>query len=84
MIKPSTSTVCDEAVLDNREYSMRFEQHGYQTLSFVQGALGALLDNKMHDLPNWAELSIEVEEQNIGLFGRKDDKKIKGRAGGSP
>ena len=69
----------DEAVLDNREYGVRFEQRSYQVLSFdPRKARWAPLDDKVHELPDWAELSIEVEEQKIGLLGAKDDKKGKG------
>lgn len=68
----------DEAVLDNREYGVRFEQHSYQVLRFdPRKSRWASLDDKVHELPEWAELSIKVEEQSIGLLGAKDDRKAK-------
>ena len=66
----------DEAVLDNREYGVRFDQHRYQVLRFdPRQARWVPLDDKVHELPEWAELSIKVEEQGIGLLGAKDEKK---------
>ncbi|WP_068830151.1 type II secretion system minor pseudopilin GspH [Pseudomonas sp. BMS12] len=68
----------DEAVLDNREYGVRFEAHSYQVLRYEPGkARWATLDDKVHELPEWVELSVKVEEQSIGLPSDKDDKKAK-------
>ncbi|MFG0379625.1 type II secretion system minor pseudopilin GspH [Pseudomonas sp. zbq_18] len=66
----------DEAVLDNREYGVRFDQHRYQVVRFdPRKARWVPLDDRVHALPEWAELSIKVEEQDIGLLGAKDEKK---------
>lgn len=68
----------DEAVLDNREYGVRFDQHSYQVVRFdPRKARWVPLDDRVHALPEWAELSIKVEEQDIGLLGAKDEKKSK-------
>lgn len=62
----------DEAVLDNREYGVRFEAHSYQVLRYepLKSRWQPLAD-KVHELPDWVELDIEVENHSIGL-GDKD------------
>lgn len=58
----------DEAVLDNREYGVRFETHSYQVLRYEPlKSRWEPLDDKVHELPEWVELRIEVEDQAVGL-----------------
>ena len=53
----------DEAVLDNREYGVRFETHSYQVLRYEPlKSRWEPLDDKVHELPEWVELRIEVED----------------------
>ncbi len=66
----------DEAVLDNREYGVHFDQHSYQVLRFdPRKSRWVPQDGKTHKLPEWVEISIEVEERNITLLSSKDEKK---------
>lgn len=71
----------EEAVLDNREYGVRFEQHSYQVLRYEpRKASWEPLDSKVHELPEWVELRIEVEDQGIGLpapAGEKEGRQAK-------
>ena len=65
----------DEAVLDNREYGVRFETHSYQVLRYEPlKARWEPLDDRIHELPDWVQLSIEVEDQSVGLPTPKGDK----------
>lgn len=65
----------DEAVLDNREYGVRFEAHSYQVLRFDPlKSRWQPLDDKVHELPDWVQLSIEVEDQGVSLPTAKGDK----------
>ena len=65
----------DEAVLDNREYGVRFEAHSYQVLRFDPlKSRWQPLDDKVHALPDWVQLSIEVEDQGVSLPTAKGDK----------
>ncbi|MBD9415134.1 type II secretion system minor pseudopilin GspH [Pseudomonas sp. PDM16] len=58
----------DEAVLDNREYGVRFETHSYQVLRYEPlKSRWEPLDDKVHELPEWVELRIEVEDKAVGL-----------------
>ncbi|UUY07826.1 type II secretion system minor pseudopilin GspH [Pseudomonas sp. J452] len=60
----------DEAVLDNREYGVRFERQSYQVLRYEpqRGQWQALEDDaRVHGLPDWVELSIELDEQALTL-----------------
>ena len=64
----------DEAVLDNREYGVRFEAHSYRVLRYEPlRARWEPLDDKAHELPDWVRLSIEVEDQGVGLPGPQGD-----------
>ena len=68
----------DEAVLDNREYGVRFERNSYRVLRYEPGkARWTALDDRVHELPDWVELSIEVEEQSIGLRSERGEKKTR-------
>ncbi|WP_043308288.1 type II secretion system minor pseudopilin GspH [Pseudomonas sp. ML96] len=65
----------DEAVLDNREYGVRFETHSYQVLRYEPlKSRWEPLDAKVYELPDWIQLSIEVEDQSVGLPSPKGDK----------
>ncbi len=63
----------DEAVLDNREYGVRFERQSYQVLRYEpqRGQWQELEDgSKVHALPDWVELDIELDEQVLTLPSR--------------
>lgn len=65
----------DEAVLDNREYGVRFEAHSYQVLRYDPlKSRWQPLEDKVHELPDWVQLSIEVEDQSVSLPTPKGDK----------
>lgn len=58
----------DEAVLDNREYGLSFTREGYRVLRYdPQRAEWQALDRQAHRLPEWAELSFEVEGEALSL-----------------
>lgn len=68
----------DEAVLDNREYGVRFENRSYQVLRYEPArSRWTPFDDRVHELPDWVELSIKVEEQSIGLRSARDESKAK-------
>ncbi|MGG2397271.1 type II secretion system minor pseudopilin GspH [Pseudomonas sp. SH1-B] len=54
----------DEAVLDNREYGLSFTREGYRVLRYdpLRGEWQTV-DRQAHRLPQWAELTLEVEGQ---------------------
>ncbi|MBC9250102.1 type II secretion system protein GspH [Pseudomonas alcaligenes] len=58
----------DEAVLDNREYGLRFERQSYQVLRYepLREQWQPLVD-KAHEMPEWLELKLELDEQAVGL-----------------
>ena len=54
---------------------MRFEAHSYQVLRFDPlKSRWQPLDDKVHELPDWVQLSIEVEDQGVSLPAAKGDK----------
>lgn len=58
----------DEAVLDNREYGLSFTREGYRVLRYdPQRTEWQALDRQAHRLPEWAELSFEVEGEALSL-----------------
>jgi general secretion pathway protein H len=59
--------LADEAVLDNREYGLSFTREGYRVLRYDsrRGEWQAL-DRQAHRLPDWAELTLEVEGEGEG------------------
>lgn len=60
--------LADEALLDNREYGLRFSAEGYQVLQYQPGtARWQALDDEPYRLPVWAELSIELEGEALQL-----------------
>ncbi|MCY1284575.1 type II secretion system protein H [compost metagenome] len=66
--------LADEAVLDNREYGLRLTPDSYQVLRYdeASGNWQPLAD-KPHRLPDWAEISIELEGQALRLPGPLTD-----------
>lgn len=65
----------DEAVLDNIEYGVRFEPGSYRVLRYVPlKARWEPVDGRTHELPQWLRLSIEVEQQSVGLTGSASER----------
>ena len=60
--------LAEEAVLDSREYGLHLTAGAYQVLSYdpVQRHWRPL-QGKPHDLPSWAELSVELEGEPLQL-----------------
>ncbi|MBS7662985.1 type II secretion system minor pseudopilin GspH [Pseudomonas lalucatii] len=60
--------LAEEAVLDNREYGVHLTAGAYQVLRY-DPALRRWqpLPGKPHDLPSWAELSVELEGEALRL-----------------
>lgn len=57
----------DEAVLDNREYGLSFTRDGYRVLRYdPQRGEWQALDRQTHRLPEWAEVTLEVEGEVEG------------------
>ncbi|WP_437881252.1 type II secretion system minor pseudopilin GspH [Pseudomonas sp. LRF_L74] len=75
----------DEAVLDNREYGVRFDRQTYQVLRYdAPRSRWRTLDDKVHVLPDWVEVRIELDEQAVTLpvdsdKQRADDSKQPGK-----
>ena len=60
--------LAEEAVLDNREYGLYLTDRAYQVLRYdSQSARWDALDGKPHSLPDWAELSVELEGEALKL-----------------
>lgn len=60
--------LADEALLDNREYGLRLSAEGYQVLQYLPGsARWQALDDEPYRLPDWAELSVELEGEALQL-----------------
>lgn len=60
--------VSEEAVLDNRDYGIRFEAQAYQVLRHdPQQQRWQALGQDLHRLPAWAVLSVELEEGALHL-----------------
>lgn len=58
----------EEAVLDNREYGLRLERGRYQVLRFDE-ATATWVARSEHLLPEWAQLSFELEGEPLRLSG---------------
>jgi general secretion pathway protein H len=60
--------LADEAVLDNREYGLRLERDGYQVFFHdeASGRWQALSDGT-RQLPDWAELTFELDGEPLVL-----------------
>lgn len=71
--------LADEAVLDNREYGLRLERDGYQVLFYDEtGGRWQALSDGARRLPEWAELSFELEGDPLALpTPGKDEKQPK-------
>nr|WP_298145839.1 type II secretion system minor pseudopilin GspH [uncultured Pseudomonas sp.] len=60
--------LAEEAVLDNREYGLYLTDDTYQVLVYdPQSARWSALEGKPHQLPAWAELSVELEGEALQL-----------------
>ena len=68
----------DEAVLDNREYGLRLERDAYQVLRYDEAKARWLpVARDSHRLPEWAELTLELDGQPLVLAGSKGEKEQK-------
>ncbi len=68
----------DEAVLDNREYGLRFDNRRYRVLRFdMAAARWEPLDKKVHALPDWVDVDLKVDQQSIGIREEGDSKQTK-------
>lgn len=68
----------DEAVLDNREYGLRLERDAYQVLRYDEAKARWLpVARDSHRLPEWAELTFELDGQPLVLAGSKGEKEQK-------
>ena len=64
----------DEAVLDNREYGLRLERDAYQVLRYDEAKARWLpVARDSHRLPEWAELTFELDGQPLVLAGSKGE-----------
>jgi len=62
------SVLVEEAVLDNREYGLRFAAGGYQVVRYDEGlARWVARERGDHQLPEWARVSVELEGQPLRL-----------------
>lgn len=60
--------LAEEAVLDNQEYGLLLSRDSYQVLRYDSASLSwQALSGKPHELPAWAELSIELEGAALEL-----------------
>ncbi|WP_044874998.1 type II secretion system minor pseudopilin GspH [Pseudomonas sp. LFM046] len=73
--------LADEAVLDNREYGLHLERDGYQVFFYDETrARWQLLSEEGRQLPEWAELTFELDGEPLVLpMPEKDVKKAKGK-----
>ena len=68
--------LADEAVLDNREYGLRLERDGYQVLFYDEtGGRWQALSDGARRLPEWVELSFELEGDPLALPAPGKDEK---------
>ncbi|TRX75706.1 type II secretion system protein GspH [Pseudomonas mangiferae] len=67
--------LADEAVLDNREYGVRFERDRYEVVRFEDDGRWAPLGDQAHRLPAWAELRFELDGQALVLPSPSGDSK---------
>ncbi|MFG5861483.1 type II secretion system minor pseudopilin GspH [Metapseudomonas sp. CR1201] len=60
--------LADEAVLDNREYGLRVERDRYQVFYYDEAsARWQALADGARQLPEWAELAIELDGESLVL-----------------
>lgn len=71
--------LAEEAVLDNQEYGLLLSREAYQVLRYdsVKQSWQAL-SAKPHQLPGWAELSVELEGAALELPAAEGEKPAKG------
>lgn len=71
--------LADEAVLDNREYGVRIERGSYQIYYYDEpGARWQPMSDGARQLPEWAELTVELDGEPLALPApAKDEKKSK-------
>lgn len=64
----------DEAVLDNREYGVRFERQSYQVLRYEprQALWTPQPDASVYTLPQWIEVTIELDKRAVALPAASD------------
>ncbi|MGE8360015.1 type II secretion system minor pseudopilin GspH [Pseudomonas sp.] len=73
--------LAEEAVLDNREYGLSLAADSYQVLAYdPQRRQWQALAGKPHRLPDWAELSVELEGEPLTLPAPTGDKAAGGLA----
>ncbi len=69
----------EEAVLDNREYGLRLERSRYQVVSFDEGtATWVAKPRSEHVLPEWAQLSYELDGEPLRLAGPGGSNEVSG------
>ena len=69
----------EEAVLDNREYGLRLERTRYQVVSFDEGtATWVAKPRSEHVLPEWAQLSYELDGEPLRLAGPGGSNEVSG------
>jgi general secretion pathway protein H len=68
------AVLADEAVLDNREYGVWFNETSYQVLRYDSGKNRWLpVDKAPHPLPVYAQLTVELEGAALKLPGATAD-----------
>nr|WP_271412205.1 type II secretion system minor pseudopilin GspH [Pseudomonas sp. Q1-7] len=73
--------LADEAVLDNREYGLRLERDRYQVYYYDEaGARWQPLSDGARQLPEWAELTFELDGEPLVLPAPAEDEKKPGDA----
>jgi len=69
----------EEAVLDNREYGLRLERGRYQVVSFDEATASWVAKPRSeHLLPEWAQLSYELEGEPLRLAGPGGSNQVAG------
>ncbi|MGB4075689.1 type II secretion system minor pseudopilin GspH [Pseudomonas sp.] len=70
--------LAEEAVLDNQEYGLLLSREAYQVLRYDSAKQGwQALSAKPHQLPGWAELSVELDGAALGLPAAEGEKPAK-------
>lgn len=68
----------DEAMLDNRGYSLRLERDAYQVLRYDEAKVRWLsVAYNSHRLLEWTELTFKLDSQPLVLAGSKGEKEQK-------
>jgi general secretion pathway protein H len=72
------AVLAEEAVLDNQEYGLLLSREAYQVLRYDAAKQGwQALSSKPHQLPAWAELSVELEGAALELPAVKGEEAAK-------